>query len=65
MFEKISRWYSQGLWSEQKVHDAVPKLITAEEYEEITGDPFVPDEPVEDETQVKAEAFDILMGEEE
>lgn len=65
MFEKISKWYSQGLWDKQKVHDAVPKLITAEEYEEITGDPFIPDEPVEDETQVKAEAFDILMGEEE
>ncbi len=42
MFEKIKRWYEQGLWSKSQVHDAVPKLITAEQYEEITGDPYIP-----------------------
>lgn len=40
MFEKIKKWYQQGLWSKEKVHNAVPKLITAEQYEEITGEPY-------------------------
>lgn len=64
MFEKIKKWYEQGLWSKEQVNRAVPKLITAEEYEEIVGEPYEPI-PYEDETHVKAEAFDILMGEEE
>lgn len=63
MFEKIKRWYSLGLWTKQQVHDAVPDLISAEEYEEITHETFIPDEDPEDEQQEKAEAFDILMGE--
>lgn len=36
MFEKIKKWYEQGLWTEQMVHNAVPKLITEEQYREIT-----------------------------
>lgn len=41
MFEKIKLWYDKGLWSKEKVHDAVEKgQITAEEYEEITGEPY-------------------------
>lgn len=36
MFERIKKWYKQGLWSESMVHNAVLKhVITAEEAEEI------------------------------
>lgn len=61
MYDKIKLWYDWGLWTKDQVHDAVPDLITPEEYEMITGDVYVPDAP--DETKEKAEAFDILMGE--
>ena len=39
-FEKVKGCYDKGLWSKQKVHNAVGKWITAEEYELITGEPF-------------------------
>ena len=39
-FEKVKKYYDNGLWSKAKVHNAVGKWITAEEYEEITGEPF-------------------------
>ena len=43
MFEKIKRWYEQGLWTKAWVHNAAVKgKITAEQYEEITGEPFEP-----------------------
>ena len=64
MFERIKRWYALGLWTKKQVHDAVPSLISAEQYEEITHETYVPDEPEEDEQQEKAEAYDILMGDE-
>ena len=36
--EKVKRYYELGLWSEQRVREAVAKnLITAEEFKEITG----------------------------
>lgn len=36
MFERIKKWYKQGLWSEAMVRNAVLKhVITAEEAEEI------------------------------
>lgn len=36
MFEKIKKWYKQGLWSEAMVRNAVLKhVITTEEAEEI------------------------------
>lgn len=42
MFDTIKAWYDGGQWSKKKVHDAVLKAkITADEYEEITGEPFV------------------------
>ena len=38
MFEKIKKYYEAGVWSEQRVRDAVSKsAITAEEFKEITG----------------------------
>lgn len=36
MYEKIKKWYKQGLWTEEMVLNAVEKgIITAEEAAEI------------------------------
>lgn len=41
MYEKIKKWYTQGLWDEPKVHQAVEKgIITPEQYAEITGEAY-------------------------
>ena len=46
MFEKIKKWYDQGTWPKEWVYNAVGKgKITAEEYEEITGEVYEEDEP--------------------
>lgn len=38
MFEKIKKYYEKGVWSEQRVREAVAKnLITPEEFKAITG----------------------------
>lgn len=38
MFERIKRYYDLGVWSEQRVRDAVAKgIITAAQFSEITG----------------------------
>ena len=38
MYEKIKKWYKQGLWTEEMVQNAVKKgVITAEEAAEILG----------------------------
>ena len=38
MYEKIKKWYVQGLWKERQVQQAVEKgLLTEQEYEAITG----------------------------
>ena len=38
MKERITKWYKQGLWTLDMVHDAVDKKkITADDFEEITG----------------------------
>ena len=40
-FEKVKKYYDNGLWSKAKVKNAVVKDgITAAEYEEITGEPY-------------------------
>lgn len=40
-FNKVKSYYDKGLWKEPRVHEAVIKgWITAEEYEEIIGEPF-------------------------
>ena len=36
-FEKVKGYYHRGMWSLQRVANAVGKWITAEEFEEITG----------------------------
>ena len=40
-FEKVKRFYDQGLWSKYRVSEAVKKnWITAAEYELIVGEPY-------------------------
>lgn len=41
-FEKIKHYYDTGLWSIERVKAVVGKRlgITAEEFEEITGQPY-------------------------
>ena len=41
MKDKIAKWYKQGLWTDEKVQNAVAKgIITEAEYEEITGNSY-------------------------
>ena len=41
MFEQIKRWYDTGKWKKKAVKNAVVReWITADEYEEITGEPY-------------------------
>lgn len=38
MYEKIKEYYERGLWSEERVRQAVAKgVITPEYFKEITG----------------------------
>lgn len=38
MYEKIKKWYKQGLWTAEMVQNAVEKgIITAEQSKEILG----------------------------
>ena len=38
MYEKIKKWYEQGLWAEEMVKQAVEKgVITQDEYDELIG----------------------------
>lgn len=38
MYEKIKKWYKQGLWNEAKVQNAVAKgIITADQANAILG----------------------------
>lgn len=39
-FKKIKNWYEKGLWTIDMVFAAVPKMITADEYQEITGQEY-------------------------
>jgi len=40
-FQKVKDWYDSDMWTKKMVHDAVVKgWITAEEFEEITGEPY-------------------------
>ena len=39
MFEKIKKWYNQGLWSAEMVRNAVVKgVITEKQYKDIVGE---------------------------
>lgn len=37
-FDKVKNYYDTGKWSINRVHDAVGRWITADEYNEITGE---------------------------
>lgn len=39
-YAKVKEYYDNGLWSKQRVYNAVGKWITQDEYEEITGEPY-------------------------
>lgn len=40
-YEKVKKYYDEGLWSIAKVHNAVVKgWITEDEFTEITGEPY-------------------------
>ena len=36
-FEKVKKFYDNGIWNEARVYNSVGKWITAEEYKEITS----------------------------
>ena len=40
-YDKVKMYYDKGLWSKERVYNVVGKVITAEEYEEITGEPYI------------------------
>ena len=40
-FERVKFYYETGLWDIQRVWNVVGKVITEEEYEEITGEPYI------------------------
>jgi uncharacterized XkdX family phage protein len=40
-FDRVKMYYDKGLWSKERVYNVVGKVITAEEYEEITGQEYV------------------------
>ena len=40
-FEKIKYYYEHGLWDKQRVRNVVGKVLTAEEYELITGEAYI------------------------
>ncbi|MED3670969.1 XkdX family protein [Bacillus sp. FSL M7-0417] len=45
-FTYIKGFYENGLWTKKQVHDVVAVgRITPEQYEDITGDPYDPDNP--------------------
>lgn len=39
-FEKVKKYYENGMWNIARVKNAVGKWITAEEYEKITGEEY-------------------------
>ena len=39
-YAKVKRYYDLKMWDKEKVYNAVGKWITAEEYQEITGEEY-------------------------
>lgn len=39
-YEEVKRFYETGQWNKRRVHDAVGRWITADEYEQIVGEPY-------------------------
>jgi len=40
-FDRVKMYYDKGLWSKERVYNVVGKVITVEEYEEITGESYI------------------------
>ncbi len=40
-YDRVKMYYDEGLWSKERVYNVVGKVITAEEYEQITGEPYI------------------------
>ncbi|MBO5032383.1 MAG: XkdX family protein [Lachnospiraceae bacterium] len=45
-FDTVKRYYHAGVWTRKMVWNAVGRWITADEYQEITGEPYVVEETV-------------------
>jgi hypothetical protein len=39
-FDRVKFYYNEGLWGIERVRNVVGKVITAEEYEQITGETY-------------------------
>lgn len=39
-FDTVKSYYETKLWSKKRVHNAVGRWITKEEYKEITGEEY-------------------------
>lgn len=50
-YEKVKNYYNKGLWSKERVYNAVGKWITADEYEEITGEAYAKEEEKQEATE--------------
>lgn len=58
-FETIKRNFDRGLWSKGMVKTAVRKgVITAAQYEEITGEVYSPDQ----DAPTNGELLDAILG---
>lgn len=61
MKENIAKWHRQGLWSKAQVQNACAKgLITAAEYQEITGEQYTPP-PAKSDEKVTIDDVDNLI----
>ena len=40
MYDKIKNYYDKGFWDIRRVWNVVGKVLTAEEYKEITGEEY-------------------------
>ena len=41
-FKKVKKYYDSGMWTKKMVYNVVGSWITAEEYEIITGEVYLP-----------------------
>ena len=39
-FDKVKMYYDKGLWSKERVYNVVGKVITKEEFKNITGQEY-------------------------
>ena len=39
-FDRVKMYYDKGLWSKERVYNVVGKIITKEEFKNITGQEY-------------------------